>query len=442
MTNSTDKASNNAAIISVENLGKSYSISHQEGPVRNASLRDAMAREVKSWLKAAKGIAGGTIPSSRRTSEEFWALNSVSFDVNEGEVLGIIGRNGAGKSTLLKILSRITEPTRGRVTLRGRVASLLEVGTGFHGDLSGRENIFLNGAILGMTRNEIKSKFDEIVQFAGVEQFLDTPVKRYSSGMYVRLAFAVAAHLEPEILVVDEVLAVGDIEFQKKCLGKMKDVAAGGRTVLFVSHNMAAVRALCTRSILLQKGQLIADGTPSAVIEHYMADSYNSSLKSKLDNLEDKATGVVRADKTVRLLSARVVDADGVPNLNVATNESLFMHLDVRLFEKIQNLRCMVFFKDSESKTFMVSQSVDSGELLSDFAPGDYTLTCEIPGSLFGTMAVNVEVQVYNPKIEHLIYEDLFTIRTSYTPNELTSYGPYDDAFFRPTLLWKATRVT
>lgn len=442
MTNTIDKASHNAAIISVENLGKSYSISHQAGPVRNASLRDAMAREVKSWLKAAKGFAGGSISLSRRTSEEFWALDSISFDVKEGEVLGIIGRNGAGKSTLLKILSRITEPTRGRVTLRGRVASLLEVGTGFHGDLSGRENIFLNGAILGMTRSEIKSKFDEIVQFAGVEQFLDTPVKRYSSGMYVRLAFAVAAHLEPEILVVDEVLAVGDIEFQKKCLGKMKDVAAGGRTVLFVSHNMAAVRALCTRAILLQKGQLIADGAPSAVIEQYMADSYNSSLKSKLDNLEDKATGVVRADKTVRLLSARVVDADGVPNLNVATSESLFMHLDVRLFEKIQNLRCMVFFKDNESKTFMVSQSVDGGELLSDFAPGDYTLTCEIPGSLFGTMAVNVEVQVYNPKIEHLIYEDLFTIRTSYTPNELTSYGPYDDAFFRPTLLWKATRVT
>jgi lipopolysaccharide transport system ATP-binding protein len=205
--------------------------------------------------------------------EEFWALKDVSFEVRRGEVLGIIGRNGAGKSTLLKILSRITEPTSGRVTLHGRIASLLEVGTGFHPELSGRENIFLNGAILGMKKSEIKAKFDEIVDFAEVERFLDTPVKRYSSGMYVRLAFAVAAHLEPEILIVDEVLAVGDANFQKKCLGKMQEVALGGRTVLFVSHNMAAVQSLCSRAVLLRTGEVQSDGKIINVLPEYIKSS-------------------------------------------------------------------------------------------------------------------------------------------------------------------------
>src|SRR5204862_4320603 len=209
--------------------------------------------------------------------EECWALKDVSFEVKRGEVLGIIGRNGAGKTTLLKILPRITEPSEGRVTIRGRVASLLEVGTGFHPELTGRENIYLNGAILGMTRAEIRRSFDEIVAFSEVEKFLDTPVKRYSSGMHVRLAFAVAAHLRPEILVVDEVLAVGDAAFQKKCLGKMQDVASGGRTVLFVSHNMAAITRLCSRAILLREGRAVADGRVDTVVSEYIAGSKGDS---------------------------------------------------------------------------------------------------------------------------------------------------------------------
>ncbi|MFM9161208.1 MAG: ABC transporter ATP-binding protein, partial [Dolichospermum sp.] len=234
-------------IIRVENLGKKYLIGHQqEGSYSYVSLRDVITQGAKSLIKTLKN------PQARvaQNTEEFWALKDVSFEVKQGEVVGIIGRNGAGKSTLLKILSRITEPTTGKIEINGRVASLLEVGTGFHPELTGRENIYLNGAILGMSREEIKRKFDEIVAFAEVEKFLDTPVKRYSSGMYVRLAFAVAAHLEPEILVVDEVLAVGDIAFQKKCLGKMQDVAQEGRTVLFVSHNLSAVRILCQTGLL------------------------------------------------------------------------------------------------------------------------------------------------------------------------------------------------
>ena len=258
-------------VIRAEGLGKKYLIGHQAERERYVALRDVVGRTAKGLLRSAKDMIRGRQLVAGDEVEEIWALKDVSFEIRRGEVVGIIGRNGAGKSTLLKILSRITEPSAGRVEIRGRVASLLEVGTGFHPELTGRENIYLNGAILGMTRAEIRRKFDEIVDFAGVEKFLDTPVKRYSSGMYVRLAFAVAAHLEPEILVVDEVLAVGDAEFQKKCLGKMGEVARGGRTVLFVSHNMSAIQSLCTRGILLSGGSILADSAINLVVNRYVS---------------------------------------------------------------------------------------------------------------------------------------------------------------------------
>lgn len=249
--------------IRAEGVTKRYRIRHDGGRQSYLALRDVLANAVKAPFRRAS--------RPRASVEEFAAVDNVSFDVPEGQVLGIIGRNGAGKSTLLKLLSRITEPTSGRITLEGRVASLLEVGTGFHPELTGRENIYLNGAILGMTRAEIERRYDEIVAFSEVERFLDTPVKRYSSGMYVRLAFAVAAHMEPEILIVDEVLAVGDAEFQKKCLGRLSRAARGGRTVLFVSHNMAAVASLCDRAILLERGAIRADGAPRDVVAAYLA---------------------------------------------------------------------------------------------------------------------------------------------------------------------------
>jgi lipopolysaccharide transport system ATP-binding protein len=261
------------AVITVENLSKRYLIGHTsggDGPYSYTALRDILGREARNFVRKAADLFRGRQVVQGDEVEEFWALKDVSLEIKQGEAVGIIGRNGAGKTTLLKILSRVTEPTEGRVLLRGRVASLLEVGTGFHPELTGRENIFLNGAILGMTQREIRKKFDEIVAFAGVERFLDTPVKRYSSGMYVRLAFAVAAHLEPEILVVDEVLAVGDAEFQKKCLGKMGEVARGGRTVVFVSHNMAAMKSLTTRGFVLDAGRSVFSGTTEQAIQHYM----------------------------------------------------------------------------------------------------------------------------------------------------------------------------
>ena len=252
--------------ISISGLGKRYKIGAQLE--RSNTLRDVIANAATAPFRRLKHAG-----SSTGRVATIWALRDVGFDVEPGQVVGIIGRNGAGKSTLLKILSRITEPTTGHVTVRGRVGSLLEVGTGFHPELTGRENVYLNGAILGMTRTEIRRSFDAIVEFSEIGQFLDTPVKRYSSGMYVRLAFAVAAHLEPEILVVDEVLSVGDAEFQKKCLKKMGDASRGGRTVLFVSHNMTAVRALCTRAVVLDGGRLVFDGTPMQAVAHYLGSS-------------------------------------------------------------------------------------------------------------------------------------------------------------------------
>ncbi|MBL8908556.1 MAG: ATP-binding cassette domain-containing protein [Rhizobiales bacterium] len=264
-------------VIRARGLGKKYLIGHETERERYVALRDVLARAAKRLARSARDMMRGRQLVAGSEIEEFWALRDIDFEIARGEVVGIIGRNGAGKSTLLKILSRITEPSAGRVEIRGRVASLLEVGTGFHPELTGRENIYLNGAILGMTRAEIRAKFDEIVAFAEVEKFLDTPVKRYSSGMYVRLAFAVAAHLEPEILVVDEVLAVGDAEFQKKCLGKMKDVAGHGRTVLFVSHNMAAVTALCTRALMLKSGTVACDGDVTGTVARYLSDAEMSN---------------------------------------------------------------------------------------------------------------------------------------------------------------------
>ncbi len=276
--------------ISVRGLSKSYTIVHQGGSVDDPSA--ASAADSSSALSQIRGSM-----FQRGSRETFWALRDVSFDVKKGDVVGIIGRNGAGKSTLLKTLSRITEPTEGSIEIYGRVGSLLEVGTGFHPELTGRENIFLNGAILGMRRAEILAKFDEIVEFSGVAKFLDTPVKRYSSGMYVRLAFAVAAHLNPEILIVDEVLAVGDAEFQKKCLGKMQDVAAHGRTVLFVSHNLTAVTALCNRGIFMRGGTILCDGDVNLAINAY-SDSFRSEAGTRTES-QNKPYGF----RSIRLIN-------------------------------------------------------------------------------------------------------------------------------------------
>jgi len=322
-------------VIKVDNLGKKYIISHQQRE-RYTALRDVMANKFKSLGR--KLLSPFTFHHSRASNspftdskEDFWALKDVSFEIKQGERVGIIGRNGAGKTTLLKLLSRITEPTSGRIEITGRVASLLEVGTGFHPELTGRENIFLNGAILGMSKAEIKQKFDEIVDFAEIEKFLDTPVKRYSSGMYVRLAFAVAAHLEPEILIVDEVLAVGDAQFQKKCLGKMEEVGREGRTVLFVSHNMTAIQTLCRRCLILDDGKLVIDQLPNKAIQMYLGESGCSTSCVRFGERSDKPA-IVSA-------KLRMIDDEVSPkvrlDVEIESNYERHVSLDLRLIDDV-----------------------------------------------------------------------------------------------------------
>lgn len=330
------------AVITVEHLSKNYILKHQNTE-RYTALRDVITNKAKNIFNS---------KTLHPTSEEFWALNDVSFEVKQGERIGIVGRNGAGKSTLLKVLSRIITPTKGRITIDGRVASLLEVGTGFHPELSGRENIFLNGSILGMSKSEIKSKFDEIVAFSEVEKFLDTPVKRYSSGMYVRLAFAVAAHLEPEILIVDEVLAVGDAEFQKKCLGKMKEVSGEGRTVLFVSHNMAAVRNLCDKAILLNKGTVTLQGSVDEVINEYLNSKDTEGLSGVYNSSN---TG----DSDVKLSKAEMIDSVGNTQNQFEINENISIKFNINCKRKVPNLYAYIAVKNSREDLLIESDTLD-----------------------------------------------------------------------------------
>ena len=371
-------------VIRVENLSKSYLIGHQGARERYSSLRDTLGRHASNLARRTLDTVRGKQMLQGDSVEEFWALKDVSFEVQQGEVLGIIGRNGAGKSTLLKILSRITEPTKGRVELNGRVASLLEVGTGFHPELTGRENITLNGAILGMSRREIKAKFDEIVAFAGIEKFLDTPVKRYSSGMYVRLAFAVAAHLEPEILIVDEVLAVGDADFQTKCMGKMKDVASDGRTVLFVSHAMGAISSLCSRCIQLNHGEVIASGTPMEVISSYFREGKDSPYRA------DFTQGRKISGEGATLLSAMIADEGGIPLAEAVITKPLQIRMkyQIDLPSKGFFYPNFHFYDDGGNCAFIACP--EGPELPSQ--PGVYEAICHIPAHFLndGTYFVGI----------------------------------------------------
>jgi lipopolysaccharide transport system ATP-binding protein len=365
-------------VIKAENLGKKYVIGHQAKRGGYTALRDVMMQNARNLWNKTKDLAKGKPIIQGDTLEEVWALKDVSFEIRRGEAVGIIGRNGAGKSTLLKVLSRITEPSAGRVTIRGRVASLLEVGTGFHPELTGRENIYLNGTILGMTRAEIKRKFDEIVAFAEVEKFLDTPVKRYSSGMYVRLAFAVAANLEPEILVVDEVLAVGDAAFQKKCLGKMGQVTRSGRTVLFVSHNMQAIKTLCDQAMLLHQGQNCGVGNVEHIIGEYMSSVGADGAEKLWDGVDD-APG----DDTIRLNAIRVMDQEGNLKTEFRSSEVVLVELETNIMQL--NSALTIGFDLTTSDGIVISRAYQN-----DLAPerqpklkiGSNRLRCVIPSGL------------------------------------------------------------
>jgi len=363
---------NNIAI-RVENLGKQYRIGEIQAPYR--TIRDAIVDGVKSPFRRASSLLRGQAYGAANLREEIWALRNVSFEVREGEVLGIIGRNGAGKTTLLKILSRIAEPTEGKAEIHGRVGSLLEVGTGMHLELTGRENIYLNGAILGMKREETKSRFDEIVEFSGIEKFIDTPLKHYSSGMQVRLAFSVAAHLEPEILLIDEVLAVGDAEFQKKCLGKMGDVVKEGRTVFFVSHNLGAVLNLCSRGILLDNGQMIVAGPIKEVVDTYVLKSLD--LEGYVVFPETRPY----VSDELRFISARILNGDGIAASSVELKDGLAVEIEYELLRAVRSAQVAFELFNSMGICVMCSTDFDEDPEKSKEIkqPGRYTSLCNIP---------------------------------------------------------------
>ncbi len=373
-----------ASVIKVEDLGKKYIIRHEQRG-NYLTLRDVVTDKARQAGKIfTSRLRPLPISQPAAKQEEFWALKGVSFEVNQGDRVGIIGRNGAGKSTLLKVLSRITEPTTGRISIKGRVASLLEVGTGFHPELTGRENIFLNGAILGMGKAEIKSKFDEIVDFAEVEKFLDTPVKFYSSGMYVRLAFAVAAHLEPEILVVDEVLAVGDAQFQKKCLGKMEDVSLReGRTVLFVSHNMGAIQRFCSSAVWLEQGRVAEVGNAAHICERYLFSSIEESSGSC--EFEDGM------DSPVRFLSLELTGTGNKPTNTFRADEPIKFRITYEIDREISGLSIAVNITDGVGASLWGVSDLDLfPELFQNRNPGRYVYECVAPGQVLRPGIYNV----------------------------------------------------
>ena len=377
-----------STVIKVEGLGKEYVIGARERS--NETFREMLTSSLSAPIRRLRKLRGEGAPEER-----FWALKDVSFEVKRGEVLGIIGRNGAGKSTLLKILSRITEPSEGRVTIKGRVASLLEVGTGFHPELTGRENIYLNGAILGMTHAEIRRKFGEIVDFSGVEKFIDTPVKHYSSGMYVRLAFAVAAHLEPEILVVDEVLAVGDAEFQKKCLGKMSEVAGRGRTVLFVSHNIAAVRSLCLRAIVLANGNVVADASAPRAIDMYLERANTCSHNGAEWSWNSSE---MPGDEALRVKKVALVGSNQVPTREVHSAEQIRIECEYEQRQFIRGLRMTLQFVTQLGEIAFTTTD-HSSRTAATFHPGTYRSTCRIPERLLNIGRYTIRLSIDVPGI-------------------------------------------
>ncbi len=383
--------------IRVTNLGKRYRIG--AAPEQYKTLRDSI---VGAFRAPVRRIRQGLLPAASESIGDdnniIWALKDISFDVKQGQVLGVIGRNGAGKSTLLKVLSRVTEPSRGEVEIRGRVGSLLEVGTGFHPELTGRENIYLNGAILGMRRSEINQKYDEIVSFSGVEKFIDTPVKRFSSGMYLRLAFAVAAHLEPEILVVDEVLAVGDAEFQRKCLGKMNDVAEQGRTVLFVSHNMSAILRLTDESILLDRGQIIMRGPTVEAVDYYMSSGFSKTGERTWvrEEISQNAHPFVP-------LALRVRDSRGYVVDMVRSTEPISIEIEYELKESIQGLRVGIYLMSMRGEHVFTSFDTDDPGKYSEFGvrlPGHFVSQCTVPADYLneGRYALGVNASSFRVK--------------------------------------------
>jgi lipopolysaccharide transport system ATP-binding protein len=407
-------------VIQVENLGKKYIITHEQRE-RYVALRDVMAKSAKSLARRLR-YPTKRFPDPSR--EEFWALKDISFEIKQGDRVGIIGRNGAGKSTLLKLLSRITEPTTGRITLRGRVASLLEVGTGFHPELTGRENVYLNGSILGMSKVEIKRKFDEIVAFAEIEKFLDTPVKRYSSGMYVRLAFAVAAYLEPEILIVDEVLAVGDAQFQKKCLGRMEEVGNEGRTVLFVSHNMGTITQLCNQAIYLKQGQLIRNGTVNQIVSEYLMSDImdTASIKFDLDNKRLQ-------NKKLFFREISISTHEGEFSSEIDVRYHFYIRLTYEVKVPLENVELSIRIETQDGRAVLTTlQSDYSPSSLGKRYPGIHQVSVKFPGMFLMPGSYLISIAAHEPMVQmYDLYEKVINLNINETGTKLAKYQKYHE---------------
>ncbi len=424
------------AVIRIERLGKRYRLGGAHAAYR--TLREVVSGRV---VDAVRRAARGTPAVPRRGADHIWALKDVSLEIAQGEVLGIIGRNGAGKSTLLKVLSRITEPTTGRALVRGRVGALLEVGSGFHPELTGRENVYLNGAILGMRRREIARAFDSIVEFADISRFLDTPIKHYSSGMYTRLAFSVAAHLETEILLVDEVLAVGDIEFQTRCLKKMSEVSSQGRTVLFISHNLSSIQQLCTRAVLLRQGEVVADGAVPDVTLAYLRMGLEQEGERAWQG--DDAPG----DDAVRLRAVRVHDAGAEVRSAFTVRESVYLDLDYEVLEECQ-LDAYVFVSNETGVTVFVSLDNNDSPWSGTVRPlGRYRSTCEIPADFLNNGQYSVSFYLSQPdkEVMHAAAQDALWFDVSDSADPAGVRGNYrrewPTSALRPRLDWTVRRL-
>ena len=426
-------------VIKVNNLSKRYRIGAAEKGYK--TFRETIMESLSSPIRNFFRLRNLTKFKNAEEKDAIWALKDVSFEVTEGEVLGIIGRNGSGKSTLLKILSRITEPTSGFAEIHGRISSLLEVGTGFHPELTGRENIFLSGGILGMRKREIERKFDDIVSFSEIGKYIDTPVKRYSSGMYVRLAFAVAAHLEPDILLIDEVLAVGDAEFQKKCLGKMQNLAGSGRTVLFVSHNMAAIKNLCQRTILLDKGDIVEDGATDRVVKHYLGSGLGTSAERVWPDIKS-APG----NEIVRLKAVRARNVKGEMTSEFNIQEPIYVEMEFWVLKEAANLdENFSFFDESGLFLFVSYNNSDSIWHNHRRLPGLYRSVCRVPGNLFNEGYFTIQAIVSTiPHTTHASIKDVITCHI-FDPGSGGARGDYSiewpGGVIRPKLEWEVEYV-
>ena len=425
--------------ISVKNLGKQYKIGATQQKFQYNMFRDVIMDTLMTPVRVFRALRGQGMRGATNTSL-IWALNDVSFDLEEGKVLGIVGRNGAGKSTLLKILSRVTEPTTGTVSVRGRVGSLLEVGTGFHPELTGRENIYMNGAILGMKSAEIDRKFDEIVDFSEVGQFIDTPVKRYSSGMYLRLAFAVAAHLEPEILVVDEVLAVGDAEFQRKCLGKMGDVAQQGRTVLFVSHNMSAILRLTQEAIVLKKGQLIKRAPTAEAVDYYLSSGQAESGE-RIWGVED----VPVTSAPFKPVAIRIKDRGGKVVDTVRSTEPVTVEWEYQLDAPVTGLRVGMYLSSMRGEYIFTSFDTDDAAQFEQFGArkaGRYISRCHIPADFFneGRYSLGVNASSFGVR-RYFMDENALSFNVDISGAPGTHWPEVRQGPVRPRLDWKIEKI-